>query len=129
MVRWCDANKSGDGPLLFKKVDSTLRGNVAAELAAALRTRRALISPPARVGIVFAPAFPALGRTTVNGRQLVYGQPLRETELWSSERARPHAEIAQMLGEAGLTCAMIDLALVRGEMSALRKRDGSQGER
>ena len=121
LLLWCsDSDGRGDDcPLLFKKVDSTLRGNVAVELAAALRSRRARIPPPARVGVVFAPAFPALGRTTVNGRQLVFGLPLRETELWSSERTRPPEEITQMLAEAGLSCAMIDLALVRGEMSGL----------
>lgn len=110
----------GDRPLLFKKVDSTLRGNVAVELAAALRTTREMISPPARVGVLFAPAFPALGRTTLNGRQLLNGLPLGETELWSNELTRPHEDIAQMLGEAGLTSSTIDLALVRGEMNVLK---------
>lgn len=121
-VRFCGAvNYDGDRPLLFKKVDSTLRGNIAAELAAVLRTRRALISSPARVGILFAPAFPALGRTTVNGRQMVNRVQLEETDLWDCERLRPSADIAQMLSRGGLTCAAIDLALVRGEMSALEK--------
>ena len=32
-----------EGPLLFKKLDSTLRGNVAAELAAALEARRGVL--------------------------------------------------------------------------------------
>ena len=57
---------------IYKKIDSTLRGHPAAELAAlmqALRIDRALV----------APAFPAQGRTTVAGRQLVNGAPLEET--------------------------------------------------
>jgi hypothetical protein len=44
--------------LVCKKVDSTLRGNVAAELSAALGATR-------RGRVVVAPAFPAASRTTV----------------------------------------------------------------
>jgi Sugar-binding N-terminal domain len=44
--------------LVCKKLDSTLRGNVAAELFAALGTTR-------RGHVVVAPAFPAASRTTV----------------------------------------------------------------
>lgn len=61
-------------PLLYKKIDSTLRGNVAAELFAlmnAFELARALV----------APAFPAQGRATVNGRQLIDGQPLEQTDF------------------------------------------------
>jgi uncharacterized protein YgbK (DUF1537 family) len=58
--------------VLYKTVDSTLRGNVSAELAASFEAsdRRLL---------VFAPAFPAAGRTTVGGVQLVDGVPVSET--------------------------------------------------
>ena len=63
-------------PLLYKKIDSTLRGNIAAELFAlmeAFEVARALV----------APAFPAQGRTTVHGRQLIDGRPLEETDFGS----------------------------------------------
>ena len=53
----------------LKTVDSTLRGHVREEIAAALRGSR-------RRRIVFAPAFPTAGRTTVNGVQLVDGVPV-----------------------------------------------------
>ena len=56
----------------YKKVDSTLRGNLGAELAAF----RAATSAP---GLPFAPAFPSVGRTTRRGRQLVDGVPLGRT--------------------------------------------------
>jgi uncharacterized protein YgbK (DUF1537 family) len=65
--------------ILFKKIDSTLRGQPAAETAtaiAALKTR-------AGSGFgVCAPAFPATGRTTVGGRVRVNGRPLEEAEVW-----------------------------------------------
>jgi uncharacterized protein YgbK (DUF1537 family) len=63
--------------LVVKRVDTTLRGNVGAELEAALtavRKRR----PQTRA--LFVPAFPAAGRTTVGGIHLVDGIPVAETE-------------------------------------------------
>ena len=50
----------GDRTLFFKKVDSTLRGPIAAELKAAQEGFGAR-------AILFAPAFPAAGRTVRNG--------------------------------------------------------------
>jgi uncharacterized protein YgbK (DUF1537 family) len=63
--------------LVVKRVDTTLRGNIGAELEAALaavRRRR----PQTRA--LFVPAFPAAGRTTVGGIHLVDGVPVAETE-------------------------------------------------
>ena len=65
--------------LVYKKLDSTLRGNVAAELSAALGATR-------RGRVVLAPAFPAAGRTTVGGVQLVHGVPVHETEMRNDPR-------------------------------------------
>jgi D-threonate/D-erythronate kinase len=59
---------------VYKKLDSTLRGNVAAELAAALGGAR-------RDRVILAPAFPAAGRTTVGGIQRVHDVPVDETEM------------------------------------------------
>lgn len=56
--------------ILFKKIDSTLRGHVAAEIAAA----RAALGP--RRPILLAPAFPAQGRIVKHGRLIVKGVPL-----------------------------------------------------
>ncbi|HSL00512.1 MAG TPA: four-carbon acid sugar kinase family protein [Rubrobacteraceae bacterium] len=62
-----------DARIVYKKLDSTLRGPLAAELAAALNaTGRDLA--------LVAPAFPATGRTTARGVQLVRGVPVHETE-------------------------------------------------
>lgn len=54
---------------LFKKIDSTLRGNVAAEIAAVMD------AGSYRCAVV-APAAPKNGRTVVGGRCLVNGVPL-----------------------------------------------------
>ena len=63
-----------DAPIVYKKMDSTLRGPVAAELSAALEAT-------GRETAVVAPAFPAAGRTTKGGVQLVRGEPVQETEF------------------------------------------------
>jgi 4-hydroxythreonine-4-phosphate dehydrogenase len=108
-----------DEPLLYKKVDSALRGNVAAELAAALHARRSQLSGGQRVVALLAPAFPAQGRTTVQGRQLICGRALEEADLWKSERVRPCSNIADVLGKAGLSCGIVELATVRSEPRSL----------
>ncbi|TAN55174.1 MAG: four-carbon acid sugar kinase family protein [Betaproteobacteria bacterium] len=56
--------------ILFKKIDSTLRGHVVAELAAA----RAALGP--RRPVIFAPAFPAQRRVVRNGRVYVQRKAL-----------------------------------------------------
>jgi uncharacterized protein YgbK (DUF1537 family) len=60
--------------LLYKKVDSTLRGNIGAELQAVFDEFKPKI-------IIFSPAFIPSKRTTVNGVQLLDGVRLEETEL------------------------------------------------
>ena len=59
---------------IYKKIDSTLRGNVGPEL-------EAIMDELGFEKAVVAPAFPSNGRTTVQGRQLVHGLPLKETSL------------------------------------------------
>jgi uncharacterized protein YgbK (DUF1537 family) len=56
-----------DAPLLYVKLDSLLRGHIGAAIEGALDGAGA-------DNAVVAPAFPAQGRTTVGGRQLVHGE-------------------------------------------------------
>ena len=66
--------------LLYKKVDSTLRGNVVAEVDAALDASGASVA-------VVAPAFPGTGRTTREGVHLVEGKPLADAGYGVEESA------------------------------------------
>jgi D-threonate/D-erythronate kinase len=61
---------AGEVALVVKRTDTTLRGNIGAELGAALREVRRT-HPQARA--IFVPAFPEAGRITVGGLQLVEG--------------------------------------------------------
>lgn len=64
---------------LFKKIDSTLRGNVGAETAAALH------ASGKRLALV-APAVPRLGRTTREGKVWVNQRLLTDTEFASDPK-------------------------------------------
>jgi uncharacterized protein YgbK (DUF1537 family) len=98
------------GQRLYKKIDSTLRGNWAAEVAA--------LQPLAGLAIV-APAFPATGRTLRGGRVFVNGQPLETTDTWKLENADRPADVEVMLIAAGLSTAKLDLDTLRGNENAL----------
>jgi 4-hydroxythreonine-4-phosphate dehydrogenase len=104
--------------LVFKKVDSTLRGNVGSELRATLNERRAASSN--RIVAVMAPAFPAGGRTTVDGYQLLRGVPLDETEIWRHNGLSGVAHLPTMLRQAGISTSLLPLSRVRGNLASLR---------
>jgi uncharacterized protein YgbK (DUF1537 family) len=99
------------GRRLYKKIDSTLRGNWAAEVAA--------LQPLAGLAIV-APAFPATGRTVSDGRVFVRGVPLESTETWKLEHAEREADLTAMMEAAGLSTAWLGVDVLRGDPGALR---------
>lgn len=103
--------------ILFKKVDSTLRGNIVPELEVVLAERRA--ASPNRVVAIVAPAFPAGGRTTVDGHQLVHGIPLEKTETWLCSDLSGTAHLPTMLSQTGLSNALLTLGVVRSSFTDL----------
>jgi len=77
----------------YKSVDSTLRGNLGAEIEAVLD----IVKPDCAI---IAPAFPKYGRTTVDGVQYLHGHPLHETEFGTDPTAPvKDANILQRLAE------------------------------
>jgi len=110
-----------DGRRLFKKVDSTMRGNVGFELRALHDTLH-----PRR--IVVAPAFPRGGRTTYWGYQRVDGQPL-ELTFFARDPRWPMTEShlpTLLMEQSGLEVDTIGLDVVEGGMRSLCSalRDG-----
>lgn len=57
---------------LYKKTDSSLRGNIGSEIAAVMEGTDA-------TSFYFAPAFPRNGRTTENGKQYCYGKEIHHS--------------------------------------------------
>jgi len=98
------------GQAVFKKMDSTLRGQPAAEIAACCQALRELGLP---AWGVLAPANPPLNRTTRDGRVFVKGEPLENTETWRREHSYPDADLVAMLASAGLGAIKLPLAQVR----------------
>lgn len=96
LVRNC---ARGDRQILFKKLDSTLRGHIGAEVAAALEAWRSLAHRSSAI-VVAAPAFPATGRTMIGGRQWLNGVQLEP-------------DLAGMLEAVGLQTGRIGLEMVR----------------
>ncbi|MEM6162295.1 four-carbon acid sugar kinase family protein [Erwinia sp. P6884] len=95
-------------PLVYKKIDSTFRGNVGAEIAAAMK------ATGARTAIIAA-AIPAAGRVTVDGCCLVNQVPVHETEFASDPKTPvTSSHIATILArQCDLPVAELPLAEVR----------------
>lgn len=71
--RVADVVSGTDADLYYKKVDSTLRGNLGSEINAATDVSGAAAA-------LVAPAFPSNGRLTACGQHLVHGRPVTETD-------------------------------------------------
>ncbi len=91
---------------LYKKIDSTLRGNVGAEIMAAL-------TASSRQLALVVPAVPRLGRTTRNGAVYLNDVLLTDTEF-ASDPKTPILS-AHVLQQLQLPGTQIDLATLRSE--------------
>ncbi|WP_308124694.1 four-carbon acid sugar kinase family protein [Streptomyces sp. NEAU-YJ-81] len=102
-----DGDTDGD-TLVLKKIDSLLRGNVAAEIAALAE---------GGAGVVLAPALPIAGRVVRSGVVHIGGVALHEGDAWRAETLPPPASVAQAL--RGLPTALIPLTTVRASPPTL----------
>ncbi|WP_406101851.1 four-carbon acid sugar kinase family protein [Streptomyces sp. NBC_01003] len=102
------AAQAGPPRLLYKKVDSQLRGHLAAEAAAYAEGAGA---------VVIAPALPAAGRTVTGGVVHVNGVPLHCTDGWRAERAAAPRSLPEAL--SGLPVRTVPLGVVRSEPAVL----------
>ncbi|MCC7264895.1 MAG: four-carbon acid sugar kinase family protein [Candidatus Latescibacteria bacterium] len=100
------------GAAVYKKIDSTLRGHPAVELAAvlaALGRRRVLV----------APAFPSQRRTTVGACMYVDGLPLGQTSFGGE------GDLRQAFGTMGLPMHPLPLPAVRAPgLAGLLQEEG-----
>ena len=110
---------------VYKKIDSTIRGNIAVETLAVLEV----------LGIeaaIICPAFPTEGRITVGGYHLLKGMPIERTEMARD----PHSPITDshiptllkkqldeeyqgLIGEIGLKTVVGGAAKILAEMKKL----------
>lgn len=101
--------QSDTPPLVYKKIDSTFRGNVGAEVEAAMNACGAQLA-------IVAAAIPAAGRVTRNGRCWVNGVPLAETEFASDPKTPiVSSHIKTLIGlQSDYPVYELDLLTVRG---------------
>lgn len=113
-----------DCQIIYKKIDSTLRGNVGSEL-------RAVLEYGGVDGVIIAPALPFNGRTTVNGVHYVHGLPLKITEL-AKDPYSPvrESEITNIIHEQyGTTVGIITIKAIRnGQESVLAEIEKNLSE-
>jgi len=88
--------------VFYKTVDSTLRGHIAQEL-------EACFAASGRKSLVFAPAFPQAGRTTVGGVQLVDGVPVSES-AYGRDPVHParHSALADLVPSCIKNVTLLD---------------------
>lgn len=77
-------NEKLEPDYFYKKIDSTVRGNIAVEVLA-------ILDELEWDGAVIIPAFPQEGRITVGGYQLLKGVPIERTEMARD----PHSPITE----------------------------------
>ncbi len=103
--------------LVYKKVDSCMRGNVGVEVQALLEV---LGKPCAFI----APAHPEMGRTTLGGIHLVNGVPVSQTEMGRDPLSPVKSSKLEELvsGPSRLPVAHLSLELVQDSQQKLRRR-------
>jgi D-threonate/D-erythronate kinase len=104
------------GGLLFKKIDSTLRGPIGAELEALLETS-------GRRAALLCPAFPDQGRTVLNGTLLVSGAPAHENPIGRDPAyPGPTSNVVEIVRRgAARPVSFLPLDHVRGDRDALAR--------
>lgn len=108
------AVRNSDADVVYKKVDSTLRGNVAAE------TDAVISASGADVGVV-APAFPAVGRQTACGYHLVNGTLVTDSDAGDDPTAAPPtASVPELFADLDRHVAEIGIDQVSRGPAAVR---------
>ncbi len=103
--------------LVYKKIDSILRGNIGAELDATYD----VFKPDF---LVIAPAYPDNGRTTIHGVHYLDGIPVHETDI-GADRITPvtHSYIPALLAQqTNRLTGLISLTELRSDGSLLVRR-------
>ncbi len=111
LVRW--AVEQGV-QCVYKKTDSALRGNIGAELAAALEAS-------GRQAIHFVPAFPQMDRVTEGGVHYIEGVPVAQSPLGADPFEPVHtSHVAQIIrAQTALPCTVLTGAIPCGPQQGI----------
>ena len=111
---WAELGQAASAPWRFHKLDSTLRGNPGEEV-------EGLAAATAAPWVAVLPAYPRAGRTTLNGRHYVNGQPLEASEFARDPLSPARVARPQDLFRADQRLH-VPLAWVRSGLSARLRR-------
>lgn len=112
----CEALQNSGVKNFYKKVDSTLRGNLGAEIEATAT----VIQPEV---VVIAPAFPSNHRVTVGGYHLLDNLPIELTEIAHAPKSPVHeSRIVELLHkQTASKIGLISLSTVMAGVEAIRQ--------
>lgn len=100
--------------LVYRKVDSTLRGNVVSEIDAAMDATNAALA-------VVAPAAPAVGRVTAGGYHLVDGRLLTDTEYADDPKGPTTAHLPTLLADCEHPVVSLGIETVAAGCGSIRE--------
>jgi uncharacterized protein YgbK (DUF1537 family) len=116
-TRQCIAGLTAASSCVFyKSVDSTLRGNLGAEISA-------LLDGGDFDGAIIAPAFPTYGRTTDGGQQFLNRVPLHETEFATDPTAPvTTSDVADIIAaQCGRKAGLVPLSVLNRGTQAVNR--------
>ena len=114
----CEVIKTYDAKCIYKKIDSTMRGNIGAEIKAVDDVFMPEI-------VMIAPAYPLTGRITVGGYHLLNGMPLEFTEIANAPKTPVNESyipyiISQQAKDVKIT--ILDLITMKKGVAALKNK-------
>lgn len=108
--------------VVYKKIDSTLRGNISVEVDAALRASGSELA-------LFAPAFPATGRVTVDGVHYVDDVLITDTEYGTDTNGPSSATLSELFGHLDRSVETISRDVVEAGSERIAEKLASSIER
>lgn len=108
--------------LVSKRIDSTLRGNVGAELEAAIKAMDDTHGHNQTLAVLVA-SYPHSGRICVGGYQIVHGVPLERSPI-AKDAATPvhHTAVLKIIADqTSLPCGFVSLEKVLAGPAAVRE--------
>lgn len=113
----CEKISKYDIKCIYKKVDSTLRGNLGIEIKAV----DDIFNPDI---VIIAPAYPANQRITIGGYHLLEGKPIELTEIANAPKTPvKKSYLPAILGEqVDEEIAIVDFKLLRQKIDTVTKK-------
>ena len=108
--------------LVSKRVDSTLRGNVGAEIEAAIKAMDDSYGHEQSLAVL-VPSYPSSGRICVGGYQIVHGVPLERSPI-AQDAATPVKDTSVLrifAAQSHMKCGFVPLEKVLGGAAIVRQ--------